>query len=334
MSARSAHIIGDGPAGLVAALALAQRGWRVSLKAASRKRPARIDVLGGSALPVLERLGLGRNDVTGVARPCPGRWVDWGGEPYCVDHMRSLSSAWSVDRPAFDELLAGHAARSGVRFGEIDDTDPKGWTIDATGAIERDDSAGDDCDDRLIALVRTGPIDPASGPVDARLLIEACPEGWVYAVTYDGARLCLGVVTDAAELRGRRPWDFFAGMLRATNRIGQLHARLGEGFTQFGCALPCRLRPALARQRRLRVGDARSSYDPLAGRGLWEAIVGTERTVSLLAEDPDRLAADDRRVQATYAAYLEQRRHFYGTLRERFLSGFWLRRQDAALAPP
>lgn len=131
MSARSAHIIGDGPAGLVAALALAQRGWRVSLKAACRQRPARIDVLGGAALPVLERLGLGRNDVTGVARPCPGRWVDWGGEPYCVDHMRSLSGAWSVDRPAFDELLAGLAIRSGVRFGETDDTDPKGWTIDA-----------------------------------------------------------------------------------------------------------------------------------------------------------------------------------------------------------
>lgn len=321
MTSPIANVVGDGPAGLTAALALARRGWHVSVKTASRRRPARIDVLGGTAFSVLERLGLNRSDLIGVATPCPGRWVHWGSEPHTVDHLRSLSGAWSIDRPAFDNLLADHAARSGVSFAESDD--PNGWTLDATGVGGADDSV---CDDRLIVLVGTGSVDPSAGPVDTRLLMEAGHEGWAYAVAYNGARLCLGVITDAETLRGNKPWDFFSGVLRATNRVGQLYGRICEDITPVGFALPCRLRPALAGKRRLRVGDARSSFDPLAGRGLWEAIAGTEHTVSLLCDDPERLASDEQRAQKAYASYLHQRRRFYRELRDRFRSGFWNRR--------
>jgi 2-polyprenyl-6-methoxyphenol hydroxylase-like FAD-dependent oxidoreductase len=331
VSVRSARVVGDGPAGLVAALALAGRGWRVTIEAAGsgrRRRMARIDVLAGSALPVLARLGIPKRRLLRIASPCPGRWTRWGGEAHAVDYVRSLRSAWAVDRPGFDRLLAERAAEVGVRFAGPGDASSQGydpsWTILATGGGEA--TRDQVCDDRLIALVCSGPIDRADGEADTRLMVEACPEGWAYGVSRGGTQLCLGVVTDAQALRGDSPRAFAARLLGGTDRIGRLMARFRRGFSMQGFALSCRLCPLLAAERRLRVGDARMVLDPLAGRGLWQAVYGTERVVALLDETPDALSAHERSVNESYADYLRQRRAFYRGPHDSLHRGFWVRR--------
>lgn len=333
MSARTARVVGDGPAGLVAALTLAGRGWRVTVEPAAatsvrRRRTARIDVLGGSALPVLARLGIAPDRLLGVASPCPGRWTRWASDAHAVDHVRTLESAWSVDRPGFDRLLAERAAEIGVRFAGPGGTPGAGrdasWTILATGGGQaaRDEA----CDDRLIALVCSGDIDPRDGEADARLMVEACPDGWAYGVSRGGTHLCLGVVTDAQALRGSSPRAFATRVLGGTERLAPLMARFRRGFAMQGFVLSCRLRPLLPAERRVRVGDARMVLDPLAGRGLWEAVYGTERVVALLDENPDALGAHARTMDESYADYLRQRSAFYRGSHDSMHQGFWVRR--------
>lgn len=335
MTYRSARIVGDGPAGLVAALALVQQGWRVDVTAPqwrrAARRPDRIDVLGGSALSVLERLGIPPRDLLAVATPCPGRWTRWSEEAHEVDHFRTFETAWAVTRPGFDALLAERAVAAGVRFsGPEGDASTErsrcSWTILATGSGE--ETKGAAADERLVAFVMTGALDPADGAVDARLMVEACPEGWAYAAICR-MRACVGVVTDIEALRRSAiaPRFFVARMLGGTARIAGISKRLGDGVSMRGHHFACGRRPLLAAERLVRVGDARMTLDPLAGRGLWEAVHGTDRVMAAILDNaPERLVDEEALADDTYRSYLRQRWAFYGMLRERFGTGFWVRR--------
>jgi 2-polyprenyl-6-methoxyphenol hydroxylase-like FAD-dependent oxidoreductase len=321
---RRAEVLGDGPAALAVAIALARRGWVVGVVAPRRraKREVRIDVLEGSALPALARLGVSRDDMLAVARPCPGTWSRWGAEGAAsFDYLATPHGpAWAVDRAGFEALLCTRATTVGVTHAS--GREPVGWRILASGRL----AEPGEVDDSLIALLVTGEMASTAVPVDGRLMIEATPHGWAYGVVGPNNRLCLGVITDAEALAGTRPPRFATDVLCRTERIQQLLHRLGEPLTVAATPLPCRFLPLQAGETIVRIGDAQTSFDPLAGRGLWEAIRGAEQVANAIDEDPERLTLLSRRARENYSGYLARREAFYRAGRDRFGTGFWDRR--------
>jgi 2-polyprenyl-6-methoxyphenol hydroxylase-like FAD-dependent oxidoreductase len=324
--ARRVEVLGEGPAGLTTALALAQRGWAVHLAAPLRyaKQSSRTDVLAGSALAVLERLGISRADLLAVARPCPGTWSHWGAEGASnFDYLATpYGPAWAVDRAGFDALLNARAATSGVTRGAHGDI---GWRIVASGRLTETEAAHD----RLVALIATGETTASAAPVDQRLLIEATPNAWAYGIAGPGSRICIGVITDAQALMGTPPQLFARNVICRTKRISQLLKRLSGPPAIAATPLPCRFLPLHADDDTIRVGDAQASFDPLAGRGLWHAIRSAEEVAIALDNDPGRLSIIAQRAARTYQHYLVLRQNFYRAARARFNTSFWDRRLDA-----
>jgi 2-polyprenyl-6-methoxyphenol hydroxylase-like FAD-dependent oxidoreductase len=104
---------------------------------------------------------------------------------------------------------------------------------------------------------------------------------------------------------------------------------LREPLTVAATPIPCRFLPLQAGETTLRVGDAQTSFDPLAGRGLWEAIRGAEQVANALDENPERLTLIARRARENYSGYLARRDAFYRAGRDRFGTEFWERRLSA-----
>ncbi|MER8470460.1 hypothetical protein NKH23_13700 [Mesorhizobium sp. M1328] len=344
--ASSADIIGNGPAALVAAIALARREWKIKLITPPRRRPyqPRIDVLGASALPVLLRLGLSIDEIHAVARPCPGSCSRWDTcDAHCHDYLTGpYGSAWAVDRPGLETLLQYHVAKAGIALAS--DKDPTvssdndaaltpeqhdgKWRILATGAVNSRSGlkSESEYDDRLIALVMYGRVDAGGEPLDARLLIEAAADGWAYGIVGPGNRACLGVITDAEALIGSTPHSLASRVLDATTGIARLASKLNEPVSFHTFPVRCRWLPLNVAHNTLRLGDAQASFDPLAGRGLWSAIRMAEEMAMMLDARPNRLALLEHRARVSYQHYLTERVSLYRAGRQRFGTGFWARR--------
>ncbi|MAM72426.1 NAD(P)/FAD-dependent oxidoreductase [uncultured Tistrella sp.] len=223
-------IAGGGPAGAVAAHALAMAGRRAMIADPGRTHADANDTKIGEALP---GAAAGFFRAAGLPPPDPerhtrvrGSWSAWAtAELEATDFLRSPDGpGWRLDRPAFDAALRQAAIDAGagrrrarvvaVRR-ESGDTAPdvaplwrvdfsdRGppvrarWLIDATGrraALARQLGAGRLRDDRLIAIfARISVTDgPMADPGFDRTVIEAVPEGWWYA-----ARLPSGAVMAA-----------------------------------------------------------------------------------------------------------------------------------------
>ena len=134
------------------------------------------------------------------------------------------------------------------------------------------------------------------------------------------------MITDAQSLKGTKPRFFMSGMLSRTGRIARLMERLTKPLAIKAMPVPCRWLPLKADARSIRIGDAQASYDPLTGRGLWEAICKSEEVATALDEDADKLERIERTSKAAYQAYLARRFDFYRAGYNRFGTGFWSRR--------
>ena len=346
--ARRASVIGSGPAALTVAIALARSGWAVQLAPGPERKQVsrtRIDVLSGSASTILGRLGVSRSDMAAIARPCPGTWSRWGSNaPTTMDYLATLlGHSWSVERTAFDRLLMERAIGAGVKIAPIPGTRPTvqlesseiaspseddHWRILAFGALSRraDPQPAQVNDDELIALVATVSPPHPIGAVDARLSIEAVAQGWVYGVGGPGNLLCFGVITDRIALAGQNQQDMATSLLMQSERFAPRIAQSTSSLSFHAVPIPCRWLPLRAGSRLLRVGDAQASFDPVSGRGLWEAIRTGAAIASALNNGPHQLDAIERDSAVRYRRYLIERLAFYHLALQRFGSGFWQRR--------
>jgi len=343
---RAADILGNGPAALTAAITLARRGWAVSVRGPTRstKCTPRIDLLAGSAVATLERLGVSRDDLHAVASSCPGTWSNWEADgPAAFDYLATPGGpAWAVDRTAFEHLLKERAVEAGVAFQsaieslrfdaatfEHSSEEERGWLILAAGRLASVPRSADWPDDRLIALVGLGRMSASAEPPDRRLIVEAVSDGWVYVLAGPGSILCCGVITDLPALAGKRPQNFAADAVGRTERVGLFLQRLDGPLGFTATPVPCRWLPLVADPKSIRIGDAHASYDPVAGRGLWEALRGAEEIALTLDREPERLGRLERRSRYAYIRYLVEREEMYRRGGDRFGSGFWMRRRTA-----
>jgi flavin-dependent dehydrogenase len=356
-------IIGAGPAGAAAAVALKRSGIESLLLVDWPER--RRFPIGESAAPgigvLLGRLGLDHRLERFGHRPCHGNLTFWGAAaPTATDFFSRVSGpGWHLDRAAFDGWLRASALGAGARFLSptrlLDARRENGawrlllgngaasieirarWVLDATGraaAAARRVGARLHRLDRLIALAVIA--EPAA---EARFagftVVEAAEIGWWYAARLPNGRTMMALMTDAdiARTRGLREAAAFRQAWAATAEMRDFArpVSLAEAPAVFSAATQL-IDPAIG-PGWLAVGDALMAFDPLSASGLTGALEDALTAAEVIAgslsgggNEQRLIAGYALRVRATLESYLTARRAIYASEQRWRDNLFWRRR--------
>jgi flavin-dependent dehydrogenase len=353
-----AVVLGGGPAGLSAAIALAGRGLRTIVLTLARNEGDRVgESHSPAAGPLLRELGVWEAFVADGHAPCFGNSSAWGsGELRHHDFLRDpLGQAWHIDRRRFESRLAERAASAGativltprsphcerisdrwcVSVGAGGDLIETRFLLDATG---RSSWLGRRCgarridEDRQVALVAF--LEAQAGPLeDTTTLVEAVDRGWWYSAALPDGRLVTTFMTDHDLLPpGSTDADHWFSLLAAAPHTRR---RLAEGCYRPGSPV----RVVAASSGRLApmtgpgwaaIGDAAMCYDPLASHGLTVALAsGRDAAEAVSAQLSGELGAIDRfsaRLSDAFAGYTAMRLDVYRAERRWPNALYWQRR--------
>jgi len=352
-------IVGAGPAGLAAGLALAGQGVRPLVLDRPGGRTSRKigESLAPRAWPILQRLGIESLIDESRHLASPGTLSNWGHEGLVSNDflMQPYGRGWHLDRSVFEDDLRDLACRSGVSFRRSSlfgiDRDPGGdWTlrldsgeeaiqsrflIDASGrsaAVASRVRARKLIFDRLAAwyafMESKTPIE------DARAMVEAGPEGWWYSALLPGGQLVVAKFCDPGVLAGRdrsvKEWA------KALNESEWTRQRLlNSGYTVVDgphvAAADSAIFDPVSGPGWVACGDAAACYDPISSHGIATAIAsGTDAGLALqaaLAGDPGPMAAYSDRVERSFTYYLKTRAEVYACEQRWLDSPFWSNRR-------
>jgi flavin-dependent dehydrogenase len=291
-------IVGAGPAGCAAALALRQSAPElriVLIEAASVPRRRAGEVLPAAGVAMLRQLGVAQA-VAPAARPAPGLASCWGG-PEVRERVAVFSASgpdWHLDRDRFDALLADSAASAGVTVrqgvavtgAEALGAPGAGWRLRlATGEIltarlaiwatgRRRGFPGSvgaraTAYDRLAGYVRRFAAPPDSDP---RTLLEAAPDGWWYAASDPSGVRVVAFMTDADLGRrlGAATPDGWNALFEGTRLMGPVGAAT-HADVEVSAAHSSLVDPVCGADW-VAAGDASSCFEPLASRGIASAL--------------------------------------------------------------
>ncbi len=352
-------ILGGGPCGLAAAIALAVRGHRVGLFERNAFGGPRVgETFGPEIVSPLRELGVLDDFMTLDNVPFRGVKSAWGAREL-VDRpsiVHPLGEGFHVDRARFDEMLLQRARSVGVVLHEhtgtarIESTDTgiclswsnnhdavAAYVIDASGRGAPAGARGFS-DRRWVACDRGVGIVARLSPKEKRdyepeLLIETVETGWWYVALQPGPTLLCVWMTDAdllgpnhrVELRSR-----WLAALEATVHVRALCAeaelmdgpRVVRADTGF-------LRPNRGRRWRA-VGDAAFASDPLSGdgvvRGLSDALSAARDADSFLSGAIAPFEAAPLDIDKRIPTYLDTRHRYYRIEKRWSESLFWKRR--------
>ncbi|MDC8748545.1 FAD-dependent monooxygenase [Xanthomonas campestris] len=357
-------VLGAGPAGASCALALARAGVeRLCLVDGGSAAGAAIgETIPPDARLLLQQLGLWSAFLGDGHLACVGSCASWGSPQLGFNDfvLNPHGAAWHLDRARFDRFLRAHAHAAGVEG--MPDARLVDAAQDADGDVvltlaSRDGGLGKlrarmvvDATGQASALARRlgarrreldrlsfvyGFFDATAAASPSRLtLLEASADGWWYAALLPGRRIAVAFATDAESVKRDRLGSDH-GWLSAVLRTRHLAQRL-DGCRYLAGQLTARVAASfmldrVAGPRWLAIGDAATSFDPLAAQGIYKAISdGLQAAASVsaaLASDSDLSDDYASAVQARFAEYLINRNHFYNLERRWPDSAFWARRQ-------
>lgn len=235
---RDVLVIGGGPAGSVAATALAREGLRVRLIEGARFPRYHVgESLTPSCRTVLDVIGISEKlDAHGFVLKHGGA-IRWDSDAWFFDWGADMGvHSWQVDRADFDNLLLEHARENGVQVstgvtvksvsftgkrpasvrcapddGEPYDIDDFDYLIDATGragllSAQHLNTRRSEPALRNIAIwgywqdTAVLPDTPPGG-----INIISSPAGWYWIIPLAGGRTSIGFVTSKDHFAERRP---------------------------------------------------------------------------------------------------------------------------------
>jgi flavin-dependent dehydrogenase len=351
-----AAVLGGGPAGCAAAIALVRAGvGRVAVVAPRPRGPAIGETLLPDSGALLERLGVWERFVGEGHEPCLGSCSSWGEDAVGYNDflLNVRGHGWHLDRARFDALLLDEAEAAGatvLRDARCTGLDGVGLRIagggsaltlradavvDATGsraAYARLRGASGTWRDRLLFVY--GFFDAGDAATALRMtMIEATESGWWYAAGLPGDRVAVAFASDPDLIREAgmaRPDRWLSRLLRTRHVAPRLDGcRLRPGLVAR--VAPSGLSEPVAGDGWVAVGDAAASYDPLSGQGIHKALAtgieGAEALAAALHGDPSQIDAYAEAVADRFNAYRAERDGFYADEKRWAEAPFWHRRR-------
>nr|WP_298169170.1 FAD-dependent oxidoreductase [uncultured Pseudomonas sp.] len=356
-------IIGGGPAGCAAALALTGAGIDgVQLIEAGDYSRQRV----GESLPPDTRLLLAKLGVWDQFRqqqhdPCLGSCSAWGSDELGYNDFLSnpQGHGWHLDRRRFERWLADAAQARGVelrthtRLSAVE-TNDEGYRLELRGPAQHSeylyadyviDASGGHA--RFARLVGARPIEldqlicvygfftsPAEATNSRLTLLEAAEYGWWYRATLPDGQLCIALACDQPGLRQLKAgeWRNWLNLLADTRHTASNLQGYGfePGSMLTSPATSYRLDRVVG-QNWLAAGDAASSFDPLMARGIHKAledgIAAAEAIIGWLHGDASAAERHARQIEQRYSEFREMRRYLYAQEQRWPQSDFWQARQ-------
>lgn len=359
-----AVVVGGGPAGCAAALALVQQGYVVTVIERSSHQAARI----GETLPPMSRqlladLGVWDCFVRDEHLPSFGVASAWGrGDLDENDFIfNPHGHGWHLDRARFDGMLAAAAEEAGAEIHRGAHVvscaqDQNGawdleigssvrlhryrarFVIDASGraaSFARKHGVRRIAFDRLIGVAAF--LSPQAAPSpDARTLVEAVEDGWWYSARLPSSQLVMAYMTDA-DLYATRCRNRASSWEELMQCAPHTQARtINHSFTTapFVIAANSARLESPAGKDWLAVGDAAMALDPLSSQGICQAMESGCRAAGAMHEhwngDKTALSRYAQYVNQRFASFLSARELHYGREQRWPHSVFWRRRQTGS----
>jgi flavin-dependent dehydrogenase len=353
-------ILGAGPSGASAAIALSHMGFSVALLERHRRGTIRVgETVPGEIVRPLTRLGVWKSFLAAAHKPSPGTISIWGDTgPHERDFLFSpYGASWHLNRTNFDHMLVECAQAAGsslYRYTRIElahraqalwsihmEVDRKAlslraaWLIDSTGRpawLSRSLGARKRVYDRLIALIA---FISDSNVKETRTLIESCRAGWWYFAPLPNGCAVSALFTDSDLLPGnmRELEKFWARQLADTEMISSHMPAIGERASLRVVTASSAKLDRVAGDDWLAVGDAAQSYDPLSGQGVLHAtcsgITAAQAIAALRAGDARAFAAFAAATDLEFKRFQFSQAKHYGREKRWRESTFWSRRLPA-----
>jgi flavin-dependent dehydrogenase len=342
-------VIGGGPAGAAVALCLARQGCSVALLEATAYESQRYgETLPPEINPVLHELGV--LDAFRALSPleAPGIISVWGDPiPVESDFIHNVHGmGWHIDRKTFDQMLGTEAEKAGAQVHlrtrvrtcnredgcwQADEWRAR-FLVDASGrnGLRLSGNIDRETDDKLLAITLSVSCTQRTGN-DLRTCIEAVPAGWWYTAPLPQGLAVAMFFTDPAIYQEEG--------ISIREQLGNapVTSRLLEG----GCIEDSSVLHVTSSCRRsafgagwLAVGDSACSFDPISGRGIFNALRRARSASAAIIEqftgNLDPTIQYVRQVRLEYDEYVRQRRVYYMSERRWPDHFFWRTR----LTPP
>jgi len=344
-------IVGGGPAGAAAALALARWNYSTVVIERSRYESIRVgETLPPAVRPLLAGLGVWERFLAVEHAPAFGVRSAWGRRRLRDNDFifNPYGSGWHVDRARFDRMLAdcaeehGSTVYRGARVLSVEQAADGVWMIEIAGSVRRrlrtrflvDATGRTSCIARAQGATRVS-FDCLIGifwffksrATDARpggvTRIEAAEEGWWYSAVLPDSRRVMAYMTDADLRRNAVGWQ------QALRRRSGLKRYVLESGPHVRPADTSRLDKVIDRNW-LAIGDAAMAFDPLSGQGVLKAL---ESALSAARCIHDYFGGRESALQdyavgvsTDFERYLHMRTAFYSREQRWPRSVFWQRR--------
>ncbi|MEL6479417.1 MAG: tryptophan 7-halogenase [Pseudomonadota bacterium] len=357
-------ILGAGPAGSAAAVVLAAQHRVALIDRTAAPQPRIGEALIPAARPLLRDLGvLAVMEASGRHLPYLGNRSIWGGG--CIEERDFLRDphgpGWHLDRAAFERMLRRHAVERGAqvlapaRLGMIRPA-RQGWRLSLGQGETLEARFVIDAGGRRAPVARRLGARPGKGPdlvstwwagsvrretpeTAGFSMIEGLPEGWAYTAPLPGRRRLLAW-HHLPEPGTSAPLPARIARIGSAEGIAAVLAR--TGFTPDGAA---RTTAAHAQWLSapcgpgwLAVGDAALCPDPMASRGLFNALytglTGALTASAWLSGDIralDDYSSDLARIRETYRQHAAR---VYAAEQRWPEAPFWARHSLAEAARP
>lgn len=364
-SAYDVVVLGAGPAGLAAAIAI-RNSTSATVLVIDKQSQGEIRV-GESCPPdivlLLKKLGVAKAFFQSDHQTCPGYASVWGRAKtgYNDFIVNPLGPSWRLNRLTFDKMLADKVQSCGAQISwstrfidakkqqdteqgyslrlarKLDATPTEinaRFVVDATGAKACFAGAmriNKPIDDKLFATVRFATLSRGRG--SKQIQLEAIEQGWCYHALLPAQKVVSMIVTDTKDIPRLRKdgYQGFDDTLANTSLIGASLEKIELKDTSYHTyAIRPGMLPAAEGTNWMAIGDAVSSFDPIAAQGIYKGLNHGLQAGAKVAAWFDNIQPHDstfsEQIKKQYSDYKRNRDYVYSLERRFQQSDFWLNR--------